>query len=254
MNRSAIYEGCVAHHRPGKHRLRYRVFMLAVDLDEISNLASHVRLLSHNQLNLLSLFDRDHAGRRDEPIKPQIEAKLVDAGLDWHGGRIVLLTMPRVLNYVFNPLSVYFCYASNGALAALVHEVSNTFGERHFYVLPATAGGRVSQHCDKTFFVSPFLEMALRYEFEVMPPAQSCSVAMVVRRGDEVALTASFSGARRELTDVALIGVWLKNPLLTFKVIAGIHWEALKMLMKGVRYVGRQPAESSSGAARTLSA
>lgn len=238
---SALYTGVVAHARPGKHRLRYRIFMLAVDLDELAKLDKRLRLFAHNRAALTALFDCDHGNRVDAPLKPQIEAKLREAGIGWDGGCIVLLTMPRVFNYVFNPLSVYFCWRRDGALAALVHEVSNTFGEQHFYVLPArtSANGQIMQDCDKDFFVSPFLEMGLRYEFEVTPPGERTVVAMIVRRGDEIALTASFAGERRALTDGNLWRAWAGNPLMTFVVIAGIHWEALKMLAKGVRYLGR---------------
>ncbi len=115
---SALYIGHVAHNRPGKHRLRYSVFMLAVDLDELS--ALDLRLLKHNRGALLSLKDRDHAARADAPLKPQIEAKLREAGIAWDGGQIVMLTMPRLFNYVFNPLTVYFCYHREGELAALM--------------------------------------------------------------------------------------------------------------------------------------
>lgn len=236
---SAIYTGWVGHNRPGKHRLRYSIFMLALDLDELPGL--NLRLLGHNRLRLMSVFDRDHGARIDAPLRPQIEAKLHEASIAWDGGRIVLLTMPRLFNYVFNPLSVYFCWRWDGELAALVHEVSNTFGERHFYVLPPTgaANGAVTQACAKRFFVSPFLECSLVYEFHVTPPGEETSIAVIVRRGREVALTASFAGTRSALTDINLLRAWLGNPLLTLKVIAAIHWEALRMWLKGVRYVGR---------------
>lgn len=215
--------------------------MLAVDLDELPALDRKLTLFAHNRLGLLALFDRDHAERVNKPIRPQIEALLGASGASYDGGRIVLLTMPRLLNYVFNPLSVYFCYRRDGALAALAHEVSNTFGERHFYVLPA-AGDQdaiVQQSCDKAFFVSPFLEDGLHYEFRVRPPAAEVSVAMIVRRGAEIALAASFAGERRALTDANILRAWLGNPLMTLTVIAGIHWEALKMWLKGIRYLGR---------------
>lgn len=238
---SAIYTGNVAHIRPGKHRLRYSVFMLAVDIDELSDLDRKLRFFSYNRVNMLALFDRDHGEWGDMPLRPQIEAKLKQTGIAFDGGPIVLLSMPRLFNYVFNPLSVYFCYRRNGELAALVHEVSNTFGEQHFYVLPPIASerGGITQRCDKAFFVSPFLEMDLQYGFDVTPPGERCVVAMVVRRGAEVALTASFAGDRRELTDLNLLRCWASNPLMTFKVIVGIHWEALKMWLKGVAYIGR---------------
>lgn len=251
---NGLYPGRVAHNRPGKHRLRYAIFMLALDLDEIADLDAGLRLFAHNRRALFSVFDRDHAGRIDAPVKPQIEAKLREADVRWDGGRIVLLTMPRLFNYVFNPLSVYFCYRRNGELAALVHEVSNTFGERGFYVLApqAEADGLVRQSCDKSFFVSPFLERELRYEFRIVPPGDAVSVAMVVRRsGGEVALTASFAGARRDLTDANLLRAWAGNPLMTFKVIAGIHWEALLMWLKGVRYLGRKGRAPAATAEET---
>jgi DUF1365 family protein len=137
-----------------------------------------------------------------------------------------------------------------------VHEVSNTFGERHFYVLAPSHGpnGEIAQACAKAFFVSPFLESGLRYEFRITPPGEKVVVAMLVRRGQTLALSASFAGERRALTDANLLKAWAGNPLMTFKVIAGIHWEALKMWLKGVRYLGRprravfQPA--GSGACR----
>ncbi len=241
MTGSAIYTGQVAHVRPGKHRLRYSVFMLALDLRELPALDRKLRLLAYNHAGLLSFFDRDHCARIDAPLRPQIETKLREAGIAWDGGRIVLLTMPRLFNYVFNPLSVYFCYRHNGELAALVHEVSNTFGEWHFYVLPprTEARGEVSQACDKAFFVSPFLNMDLRYEFHVTLPGEKAVVAMTVKRGADIALTASFAGARRELTDANLLRAWAGNPLMTLMVIAGIHWEALRMWLKGVRFLGR---------------
>jgi DUF1365 family protein len=237
---NAIYAGYVAHARPGKHRLRYRVFMLALDLDEIDAKDARLRFFSHNRANLLSLHDRDHGDRIVAPIKPQIEAKLREAGIAWTGGRIVLLAMPRLFNYVFNPLSVYFCWRSDGSLAALAHEVSNTFGERHFYVLPPREeDGAIRQTCDKAFFVSPFLDMGLRYEFRITPPGDVVRVAMTVKSGEDVALTASFTGAYHALTDANLLRAWASHPAMTLKVIAGIHWEALKMWVKGIRFVGR---------------
>ncbi|MGD9979648.1 MAG: DUF1365 domain-containing protein [Hyphomonadaceae bacterium] len=249
---NAIYSGHVAHRRPGKHRLRYSVFMLALDLDAVPG---GLKFFAHNRAALLAFFDRDHAARIGAPIKPQVEAKLRDANIDWNGGRIVLLTMPRLFNYVFNPLSVYFCYRRDGALAALVHEVSNTFGESHFYVLAPkiTPNGVVTQSCAKGFFVSPFLENNLTYEFRVTPPGENAIVAMTVKRGGEIALTASFAGERRDLSDAQILRAWLGNPLMTFKVIAGIHWEALLMWLKGVRYLGRggrnQPKQQTKATA-----
>src|SRR5262249_1912024 len=152
--KSGLYLGEVRHARPGKHKLRYKLFMLALDLDEIGAIDRRLELFSHNRLNLMSLFDRDHAARTNAALKPQIEGKLQEAGLAWEGGEITLLCMPRLFNYAFNPLSIYFCRAADGRLAAIVHEVRNTFGEHHFYVLPAheDENGAAMQSCAKDFF------------------------------------------------------------------------------------------------------
>lgn len=257
MSASALYVGHVAHNRPGKHRLRYPVFMLALDLDKLPANAKRLRLFAHNRFGLLAHHDRDHAARIDAPLKPQIEAKLREAGISWNGGRITLLAMPRLFNYVFNPLSVYFCTRPDGSIAALVHEVANTFGERHFYVLPpgpAQQDGLITQGCAKDFFVSPFLEMDLSYEFRIRPPADAVSVAMVVRRHADVALTAHFSGQRRPLTDAQILRAWASNPLMTFAVIAGIHWEALKMWSKGIRFIGRGGRAEKANAGHAMNA
>src|SRR5689334_19035935 len=145
MSVGGIYSGTVTHNRPNTHRLRYKIFMVALDVDELEVPGRGPRLFSHNKLNLLSLHDRDHGGGCEEPLRSVVEAKLREAGLGWVCGRIVLLSMPRMLNYVFNPLSLYFCYRQDDELAAIIYEVSNTLGERHFYVLPALSDdtGRV---------------------------------------------------------------------------------------------------------------
>lgn len=253
MTGSAIYRGHVAHTRPGKHRLRYPVFMLSVDIDEAPALDRRLKFFSHNRAGLLALFDRDHASKIDAGLRPQIEAKLREAGIAWDGGQIVLLSMPRLFNYVFNPLSVYFCTRRDGEVAAFVHEVSNTFGESHFYVLKprSAANGMITQACEKEFFVSPFLDMDLAYEFQIIPPGERTSVAMIVKRGADVALTASFAGARLALTDANILRVWAGNPLMTVMVIAGIHWEALKMWTKGIRFLGRRGGAAHAATTKT---
>lgn len=239
---SALYVGHVAHARftPKRHKLRYPLFMLLADLDELE--ALNFRTLRYNRTALLSFYDKDHGARVAAPLRPQIERKLADAGIAFDGGRIALLSMPRVLGYVFNPLSVYFCWRRSGELAAIIYEVRNTFGERHDYVLPARVSetGDVAQRCEKDFFVSPFMEMDLGYAFQIRPPGEDVRIGMVIRRGEEVVLTASFAGERRPLTEANLLRAFAGNPLMTFTAIAGIHWEAVKLLLKGVPYLGRR--------------
>ncbi len=238
---SGLYGGVVTHRRftPRAHFLRYRLFMLLLDLDELDALSNDLRLFAHNRISLLSLHDADH-GDGSGPLRPQVEAQLKAAGLP-SDGPIRLLCLPRVLGYVFNPLSIYFCHRRDGALAAILYEVSNTFGDRHGYLIPVEGDGPVRQACDKALYVSPFLAMDLAYDFKVVPPGEDIGVNIDVSRKRQRVLNAAFAGKRRDLTDTAILRAWLAHPLLTLKVIVGIHWEALKLWLKGATF-HRRPA------------
>jgi DUF1365 family protein len=247
--KSALYSGGVWHERHGSkgHKLRYRLTMLALDLDEIDALDRKLKFFSHNRGGLYALLDRDYAAQTHEALKPQIEARLRKAGLAPDGGAITLLTMPRLLGYAFNPLSVFFCQRRDGSMLALLYEVRNTFGERHSYLLPVARGSAlIRQACAKDFFVSPFLPMDLGYEFFVRPPAESVGVSMKVKRGNTLVLTAQFVGKREDISDAALMRAFVRDPLMTFKAIAGIHWEALKMTLKGIPFLGRSKAKPNA--------
>lgn len=153
--------------------------------------------------------------------------------------------MPRVLGYGFNPISVWFCYRRDGALAALLHEVHNTFGERHTYLIPVetiAARSPIDQTCAKTFHVSPFMAMDLHYDFRIHAPAARLSIVIRGSDTDGPLIFAALTARRRELTDAALLRAFLTTPLLTLKVIAAIHWEALRLWIKGIRLHPRPPA------------
>ena len=252
---SALYVGEVVHQRSRNfdHRLSYRIWMVLADLDELDGLQSRLRLLGRGRFGLITLRATDHGDRSDRPLRAQVEGHLAEAGIDIAGGPIRLLTMPRILGYGFNPISVFFCHTPDGALAALLYEVTNTFHERHSYLVavpspPPPGGGRapeavegagpalIRQTVDKQLFVSPFMDRDLTYDFTVRPPGEAVSVVVAVRRGETPILTASFAGQRRPLTDGQLLRAFLTHPLLTWKVTWGIHWEAAKMMFKGARY------------------
>jgi DUF1365 family protein len=233
---SALYAGRVSHRRtkPRAHSLAYRIFMLLVDLDELDQLSRLKRLTVGRGWNLLG-FDPDRFGDGSgRPLKAQVEALLAEAGLA-HGGPIRLLAMPKVLGHAFNPLSVYFCHGSDGALSAILYEVNNTFGERHSYLIPAPDAGVIRQGCAKDFYVSPFLDMDLSYEFRILAPDERVLVAVDVRDAEGLVLTASFAGERRDLTDASLLGAWLAHPWMSLGSLAAIHWEALFIWLKGER-------------------
>jgi DUF1365 family protein len=239
--RSALYVGSVSHRRlrPRRHSLRYRVFWMLLDLDEIDDLPKNLRLLSRNRFNALSLHDADHGDGSRTPLREQVERHLTAAAISCDGGKIQLLCMPRIFGYGFNPLSIYFCYDGAAELTAILYEVHNTFGERHSYLIPArdrqSAGGAIDQQCDKLFYVSPFMDMAMTYRFRVTGPHERISVAITTADKDGVMLAATLAGNRRAMTDAALLRVLVTHPLLTLKVIGAIHWHALRLLLKGAR-------------------
>ena len=236
---SALYTGSVFHRRfrPRAHELRYGAFWLYLDLDELEVTAHRLRLFSYNRANLLSFHDADHGSGEDRPLRPQIEAHLVAAGVPHAAHRIRVLSMPRVLGYSFNPLSVYYCFAEDRTLGAIVYEVTNTFGERHSYAIACTAepGAAIHQRCDKQFYVSPFLDMDMRYEFSLTHPGATHSLSILGIGKEGPLISASLSASRMPLTDANLLRALVRHPLLTRKVTAAIHWEALRLWLKGLK-------------------
>jgi DUF1365 family protein len=237
MMQSALYAGAVTHQRlrPRRHRLRYRIFNLLLDLDELPALSARLRLFSHERFNLFSFHDRDHGAGGSGGLRRWIEAQLASAGIDAQGGAIRVLCMPRILGHAFNPISVYWCHGRDGALLALLYEVNNTFGERHSYLMRAHGeDGAVHQGCDKRFYVSPFMAMDMTYRFRVTPPREAVSVAINAADGEGLMIATAFAGRREELTDRVLLTRFLRMPLLGKKVVAAIHWEAAKLWWKGI--------------------
>ncbi len=257
----AVYAGRVMHQRlrPQRHRLQYRMFSLLLDLQPQRLEALHRRLrwLSVNRFNLFSFHERDHGDGRAIGLADWVQQQLRASDRP-PASEIRLLAMPRVLGYGFNPLSLFFCHGADGRLHSVIHEVHNTFGERHVYleaVAPDQADGApVLQACDKAFHVSPFLPMDLAYRFRLRPPAadrEDFDLAIdVLERPDPAArlqagaaaapadprvLVAHYAAQRQPLTDRHLLRLFVTHPLLTLKVIGGIHWEAVKLLLKGLR-------------------
>lgn len=233
---SALYAGTVVHRRlrPLRHSLTYRLSWMLFDLDAMP---TGLRLFSRNRWNLIGFRDRDHLDGSDRPLRAQVEAAMTTAGLTPDGGPIRVLCMPRVLGSVFNPISVWFCHRRDGSLAAMLYEVNNTFGQRHSYLIPAaeTEGPVIRQHCDKRFYVSPFMRMEMTYDFRVSLPDEAAFVAVDGNDAEGTMIATSFVGQRRALTDAALLGVVLRHGVLALKVLAAIHWEALKLFVRGLR-------------------
>jgi hypothetical protein len=255
MQESCLYVGTVVHKRlrPKAHALAYRVFSLHVDLDRVGDIDRRLRLFSYNGVNAVSLHDRDHGvkGRPSDdatPLAAHARATFAAAGVPEAGARVFLLCCPRVLGYGFNPISVYYGYDAAGRLAGAIYEVNNTFGERHSYVAALdardAAGGAPHVHgCRKQLYVSPFTPIEGSYSFRLTTPGDGLVLGVMLRDRDGPLLKTHLTATARPLDDATLARLSLAYPAMTAKVIAGIHYEALKLWLKGVplttRPVGR---------------
>ncbi len=234
---SGLFRGTVRHvrHAPRQHRLQYRCFWLLLDLAELPALGRRLRLFSLDRFNLFGFSERDHGDGTPGGLYAWVERQLRMGGIDDAGGAIRLLTMPRVLGYVFNPISIFFCHRPDGSLAAVLYEVRNTFGQRHSYLIATPDRLHpVRQACRKDLYVSPFLPMDMSYSFRVAPPTERVAVAIEVVGARGKVLTATLAGRRAALTDGNLLRAFLGLPLLTLRVVAAIHWQALLIWRKGV--------------------
>ena len=196
--RSSLYVGSVMHRRlqPRMHSFRYNAFWFLLDLDELAELSRKLRWFSYNRPNVFSFYDADHGDGTATPLRTQIERQLGEAGVDIAGGRVHLLCMPRTLGYCFNPLSIFFCYRADATLVAVVYQVHNTFGERHSYVIRVEDhGGALHQHCRKLFYVSPFLDMDLRYDFRITGPDERIAVGISASSSGKACAARRFDGS-----------------------------------------------------------
>lgn len=234
-----LYTGHVMHMRltPFTHKFRYRVFALLLDIDRLPETLGRLKLLRLDRFGLLSFYRRDHGARDGSALRPWVEGLLAAAGQPIPA-RIRLLSFPRIFGYAFNPLSVYYCDDANGRLESVVYEVKNTFGDQHPYVVAIqdAPDGTARHQVDKSFFVSPFLGMDQTYRFTIRPPGERLALKIRQHDGAGPWLIATQSGVRRVLTDAELARQWLTHPLMTVKVFFAIHWQALRLALKGARF------------------
>jgi hypothetical protein len=249
-----IYAGQVVHRRfaPRPHRLTYSIFQVLLDLDHIDDDLKDLRGFSHNRFNLFGFYDRDHGpdqGDTRTPLKTRMAAMLSEKGLYAPGDRIFLLAMPRILGFVFNPISLYFVQNTDDIVTAIVYEVNNTFGDRHSYVLKVGDEGRhIRQHAGKRLHVSPFMETrGMAYDFDLTAPEDRFALNIRLMGGaSQKMLFASFVAERRPLSDRTLLALFAGMPLMTLKVVWAIHWEALKIGLKGIGLKPKPPSPKSS--------
>ena len=237
---ASLYFGNVMHARlkPKMHRFNYKIFSLVIDLDRYDEADCASKLFSINRSNLVSFYEKDHGPRDGSNLRSHVEKLLSEAGVETPE-RILLWCNPRVLGYTFNPLSIYFCYGSDDEISCLVYQVHNTFGEDHSYVAKVTddphGSASIRQSAQKCFYVSPFLDMGLRYDFRIQPPSDKLRIRILEHDEDGPILSATFSGDSRSLSTKQLCLGALKTLGLSFKVVAGIHYEALILWLKGIK-------------------
>jgi len=240
IKNSYIYSGNVVHKRfkPKIHFFKYKVFSLLIDLSELKLLDKNLKIFSYNKFNIVSFYDRDHGARDGSSIKEWVIDNLKKNNIDNENIQIKLLCYPRIFGYVFNPLSVFYIYDNNSNLISVLYEVKNTFGEQHTYIFKTDIDQNLIQHtCKKKFHVSPFIEMDCTYFFRLLKPGKKISVIIDQNDKDGKILYASQDGVRSEISNANFVKSYLKHPLMTFKIILAIHFEAFKLWSKGIKFI-----------------
>jgi len=243
MNKnSKIYIGKVIHKRfkPKEHYFKYNVFSLLIDLNELEEINKDIKFFSYNKFNIISFFDKDHGDRDGSSIKLWVKKNLKNIGIMTEDISIKLLCYPRIFGYVFNPLSTYFIYNKYSELISIFYEVKNTFGEQHTYIFKAQDEKTVQNKCKKKFYVSPFIEMDCEYHFKTLNPREQLSVVINQNDKDGKLLFASQDGISKDFNNKNLILSYLTHPLMTFKIIGAIHYEAFKLWAKRIKLIAKK--------------
>jgi len=243
MINSAIYNGKVIHKRfkPKVHYFKYKVFSLLIDLSELEILDKKVNFFSYNKFNLISFYEKDHGDRDGSSLTSWVKKNLEKYNIQAKDIKIKILCYPRIFGFVFNPLSVFYIYNLEDQLISILYEVKNTFGEQHTYIFKVTKDANLVQNnCSKKFHVSPFIEMNCNYFFRLLKPGNKISVIIDQYDSEDQILYASQDGIRSDFNTQHLIKSYLKHPIMTFKIILAIHFEAFKLWAKGIKFIKKK--------------
>lgn len=236
----SLYESEVMHRRytPMSYRFKYGVFSLMVNIDRLGHLSKHSWLLSYNRFNAFSFHEKDHGDRDGSSLRKWVNKQLSSQNINPNNTQVMLHCFPRVFGYTFNPLSLWYVFRDE-KIIAVICEVSNTFGESHSYFLHdggAALSLPVQASKKKIFHVSPFMDMDMFYHFTITKPEETLSIVINEYQNDEKILVATQSGQRKTLNSQRLLWFLIKYPLLTMKVMFLIHWNALKIWIKGGKF------------------
>ena len=234
---SCIYNGEVTHTRfkPVRHFLKYKSFSLFIDLDEMTELSRSISIFSYNSFNIFSFYDKDHGGRDGGSLKEWVFKNLSNFEIKENITNIKILCYPRIFGYVFNPLSIFYCYEKE-KLKVIFYEVKNTFNEQHTYIFKIKDNVETTQKCKKRFYVSPFMDMETYYNFKLNNPKKKLSVLIRQTDAEGTVLTATQTGEKKELSFKQLLVNFFKYPFMTIKIIGSIHYEAFLLWKKGAIY------------------
>ncbi len=241
---ACLYFGKVMHARlkPSVHRFSYNIFSLVIDLDKLNQAGKPSRIFSVNRSGITSFHEKDHGLRDGSSLRKHINTLLQEGDME-APKKILLWCNPRVFGYTFNPLSIYFCYDENEEIIALVYQVNNTFGQTHSYVAKVANDEELSpairNSANKCFYVSPFLDMNMRYDFRIQPPDEKLRIRILEHDKNGPILSATFAGDRQPLTTSNLLRGIFKTIGLTWKITAGIHYEAVFLWLKGIKLRAR---------------
>lgn len=247
--RDALYVGRIRHRRLGgpKHAFSYRIWHIALDIDRISETCAGIPFLSRNRFNVLGFRDRDHMGPGPGTVRSKLDAWFRTQGLEPPSGAVLLLTGLRHFGYGFNPVSFYFCHDARGHLDHVVAEVNNTFGETFCYLLESRPGNRtLRQRAEKRFHVSPFQPVDGDYRFTITPPGERLTIHIDLVRDGERVFDATLSSERRVLTSRVLLATLVRHAHLSALVVARIHWQALKLWIKGASFFRKPPMPTNA--------
>jgi len=240
---SCIYSGSVSHKRfkPRKHFFTYKTFSLLIDLSEMKCLEKKIKFFSYNKINILSFYNIDHGPRDGSSLERWVKKTLKKSKININLGSVKLLCYPRFFGYVFNPLSIFYCYDKSAILKAILYEVKNTFNEQHTYIFRSSSSSNLITHrCSKKFYVSPFIQMKTFYNFRLLKPGKNINVFIKQTDVDGLLLIAHQTGKKVLLNSQNLFYQFLKHPLMSFKVIVAIHFEAFRLWLKGINLVKKK--------------
>ncbi len=239
---TCIYKGFVTHRRfkPIKNFFLYKTFSILFDLSELEYLHNKISLFSFNRFNIFSFYNKDHGDRDGSNLSKWVKFNLKKYNLNLKISQVKLLCHPRIFGYVVNPLSIFYCYEKN-ELKAIMYEVKNTFNEQHTYIfLVDHKSTIIRQYCNKKFFVSPFIEMNTDYNFRLTEPNEQLKIMIKQTDKKDKVLVASQYGTKQEMSTKQLLINFFAHPLMTFKIILGIHFEALRLWKKGAIFRTRK--------------